>query len=175
MNGWLITSILAMYVGLLFVCAFFGERPSVKIGQRGRQFLFALTLGVYCTSWTFYGAVGSALQQGWAFLAIYLGPLLFLWFGHDAWQRLVQIRRHHSINSIADFLAARYGKSPLLAALVTVLAVISVLPYFALQLQAISLSVSVLMPEQTQPAGFDWPSMGAVSYTHLTLPTKRIV
>ena len=165
MNGWLITGVLAVYVGLLFGCAFLGERSSVKIGKRGRQFLFALTLGVYCTSWTFYGAVGSALQQGWAFLAIYLGPLLFLWFGHDAWQRLVQIRRHHSINSIADFLAARYGKSPLLAALVTVLAVVSVLPYFALQLQAISLSVSVLMPEQTQPAGFDWPSMGVFALT----------
>lgn len=165
MNGWLITSVLAIYVGLLFVCAFWGERSRLTVSARGRQFLFALTLGVYCTSWTFYGAVGAALQQGWSFLTIYLGPLLFLWFGHDIWRRLVQIRANHSMNSIADFLAARYGKSPILAALVTIFAVISVLPYFALQLQAISLSVAVMMPEQTHSDAFDWPSMGVFALT----------
>ncbi|MEC7118470.1 MAG: hybrid sensor histidine kinase/response regulator, partial [Pseudomonadota bacterium] len=165
MNGWLITGVLAGYVGLLFLCAFFGERQSARIGAQGRRVLFALTLGVYCTSWTFYGAVGSAVQQGWAFFAIYLGPLLFLWFGADLWRRLVVIRAHHSISSIADFLAARYGKSPILAAMVTLFAVIGVLPYFALQLQAISLSVSVLMPEQTSQQGFDWPSVGVFALT----------
>ncbi len=165
MNGWLITGVLATYVGLLFVCAFLGEHSRLRIGARSRRLLFALTLGVYCTSWTFYGAVGAALQQGWLFLTIYLGPLLFLWLGHDIWRRLVQIRTNHSMSSIADFLAARYGKSPVLAALVTVFAVISVLPYFALQLQAISLSVAVMMPEQTHSDAFDWPSMGVFALT----------
>lgn len=74
MNGWLITGVLATYVGLLFVCAFLGEHSRLRIGARSRRLLFALTLGVYCTSWTFYGAVGAALQQGWLFLTIYLGP-----------------------------------------------------------------------------------------------------
>lgn len=145
MNGWLVFGVLGCYVLLLFGCALIGERQNTWLGQRGRMALFSLTLGVYCTSWTYYGAVGAAVRDGISFLPIYLGPLLFLWLGRDVWQRLVRIRNRQSITSIADFIAARYGKSPKLAALVTVCAVIWILPYMALQLRAIALSVEVLM------------------------------
>ncbi|WP_410210693.1 PAS-domain containing protein [Aquirhabdus sp.] len=148
MNGWLVFGVLVLYVVLLFACAFLGERKNSWLSPRGRMWLFSLTLGVYCTSWTYYGAVGAAVRDGMSFLPIYLGPLLFLWLGRDIWQRLVQIRNRQSITSIADFIAARYGKSPKLAALVTICAVIWILPYIALQLRAVALSVDVLMSDQ---------------------------
>ena len=145
MNSWLILGVLALYVMLLFGCAFFGEKHTSRFNMRGKMLLFSLTLGVYCSSWTFYGATGAAVREGVIFLPIYLGPLLFIWFGYDIWKRLGRIRQHHSISSIADFVAARYGKSGSLAALVTILAVIAIIPYLALQLRAIALSASVIL------------------------------
>ena len=148
MNSGIIIGVLAIYIAALFACAFFGEKYASRLGQRGRMLLFSLTLGVYCSSWTFYGAVGETVRNGIGFLPIYLGPLLFLGFMYDIWQRLGKIRQHQSISSIADFIAARYGKSGALAALVTVLAVIAILPYLALQLRAVSMSTIVLLGEQ---------------------------
>lgn len=147
MNSWLILGILALYIALLFGCAFFGEKHASRLSTRGRMLLFSLTLGVYCSSWTFYGATGAAVREGVLFLPIYLGPLLFLWFGYDIWKRLGRIRQYHSISSIADFIAARYGKSGSLAALVTILAVIAIVPYLALQLHAIALSAAVILDQ----------------------------
>lgn len=147
MNSWLILGVLALYIVLLFACAFFGEKHASRLSTRGRMLLFSLTLGVYCSSWTFYGATGAAVREGIIFLPIYLGPLLFLWLGYDIWQRLGRIRQHHAISSIADFVAARYGKSGHLAALVTILAVIAIVPYLALQLRAIALSASVILEQ----------------------------
>ncbi|QBQ17490.1 response regulator [Acinetobacter haemolyticus] len=150
MNSWLILGILALYIALLFGCAFFGEKHASRLSARGRMLLFSLTLGVYCSSWTFYGATGAAVRDGILFLPIYLGPLLFIWFGYDIWKRLGRIRQYHSISSIADFIAARYGKSGRLAALVTILAVIAIVPYLALQLHAIALSAAVILEPNSQ-------------------------
>ena len=149
MNNWLIIGVLTLYIVTLFGCAFFGEKYASRLGTRGRMLLFSLTLGVYCSSWTFYGATGAAVRQGIIFLPIYLGPLLFIWLGYDIWRRIGRIRQHHSISSIADFIAARYGKSGTLASLVTVLAVIAIIPYLALQLRAVALSTSVVMPQNS--------------------------
>ena len=137
--------VLALYIALLFICAFFGEKHASRLSTRGRMFLFSLTLGVYCSSWTFYGATGAAVREGIIFLPIYLGPLLFVAVGYDIWRRLGRVRQHHAISSIADFVAARYGKSGTLASLVTILAVIAIIPYLALQLRAIALSATVIM------------------------------
>ena len=145
MNGWLIIGVLALYIALLFICAFFGEKHASRLSTRGRMFLFSLTLGVYCSSWTFYGATGAAVREGIIFLPIYLGPLLFVALGYDIWRRLGRVRQHHAISSIADFIAARYGKSGMLASLVTILAVIAIIPYLALQLRAIALSANVIL------------------------------
>ena len=147
MNSWLIIGVLILYIVLLFICAFFGEKHASRLGTRGRMFLFSLTLGVYCSSWTFYGATGAAVREGVIFLPIYLGPLLFVWFGYDIWRRLGRVRQHHAISSIADFVAARYGKSGVLASLVTILAVIAIIPYLALQLRAIALSTTVILQQ----------------------------
>lgn len=150
MNSGLIVAVLALYIVLLFGCAFFGEKYASRLSARNRMLMFSLTLGVYCSSWTFYGATGAAVREGIIFLPIYLGPLLFLWLGYDIWKRLGRIRQHHAISSIADFIAARYGKSGNLAALVTILAVIAIIPYLALQLRAIALSTSVILGQQAQ-------------------------
>ena len=152
MNSWLIIGVLALYILVLFVCAFYGEKHASRLSTRGRMFLFSLTLGVYCSSWTFYGATGAAVRDGIIFLPIYLGPLLFVGLGYDIWRRLGRVRQHHAISSIADFVAARYGKSGSLASLVTILAVIAIIPYLALQLRAIALSASVMLDHNTQLA-----------------------
>ncbi|RZG68390.1 response regulator [Acinetobacter bouvetii] len=149
MNSWLIIGVLALYIALLFICAFFGEKHASRLSTRGRMLLFSLTLGVYCSSWTFYGATGAAVREGIIFLPIYLGPLLFVALGYDIWRRLGRVRQHHAISSIADFVAARYGKSGPLASLVTILAVIAIIPYLALQLRAIALSASVILDSPT--------------------------
>ncbi|WP_151839811.1 hybrid sensor histidine kinase/response regulator [Acinetobacter soli] len=149
MNSWLIIGGLALYILVLFLCAFFGERHASRLGPRGRMLLFSLTLGVYCSSWTFYGATGAAVRDGIIFLPIYLGPLIFIWFGYDIWRRLGRVRQHHAVSSIADFIAARYGKSGALASLVTILAVIAIIPYLALQLRAVALSTAVILDQAT--------------------------
>ena len=149
MNSWLIIGVLALYIALLFICAFYGEKHASRLSTRGRMLLFSLTLGVYCSSWTFYGATGAAVREGIIFLPIYLGPLIFVGVGYDIWRRLGRVRQHHAISSIADFVAARYGKSGALASLVTILAVIAIIPYLALQLRAIALSAAVVLQQGT--------------------------
>jgi len=134
------------YVILLFALAYFSER--LAEGDRG-QFLrsplvYTLAISVYCTSWTFYGAVGSAARSGLEFFAIYLGPtLVFIgwWFGL---RKLVRIGRNQRITSVADLISSRFGKSNRLAVLVTLIAVIGTTPYIALQLKAITTSLFVI-------------------------------
>ena len=114
MNSWLIIGVLALYIALLFICAFFGEKHASRLSTRGRMFLFSLTLGVYCSSWTFYGATGAAVREGIIFLPIYLGPLIFVWVGYDIWRRLGRVRQHHAISSIADFVVEEDDDRPLI-------------------------------------------------------------
>lgn len=147
MNSWLIIAILILYIVFLFLCAFFGEKYASHLNSKGRVLLFSLTLGVYCSSWTFYGATGDAVQEGINYFAIYLGPLLFIAFGYDIWRRLGHIRQHHAIASISDFISARYGKSATLASFITILSVVGTVPYLALQLRAIAMSTATILPE----------------------------
>ena len=135
------------YVGLLFTVAYVGDQrePSEKLRWL-RPLVYSLALAVYCSSWTFYGAVGTAARTGLGFLPIYLGPLLMLLFGWRILERLVLISGEHRIVSIADFLSSRYGRAPGLAALVATVALVAAVPYVALQFKAVALSVSVLAP-----------------------------
>lgn len=133
------------YVGLLFLVAWWGDRLA-PVGQRlpGQALIYSLSLAVYCTSWTFYGAVGQAASSGWDVLAVYLGPMLmFIVFGGFL-MRLVQVAKEQNITSISDFLASRFGKTRQLATLVTLVAVIGVLPYIALQLKAVVMGFQLL-------------------------------
>src|SRR5690606_23170082 len=111
----------------------------------GRPLIYALTLGVYCTSWTFFGSVGLSAGSGLDFLPIYIGPILMLAIGWPVLMRVATTSKKQNLTSIADFIAARCGKNQGLAALVTILAVIGTLPYISLQLKAVSSSLSTLL------------------------------
>ena len=134
----------AVYLGLLFAVARFGDARA----DAGRSIIsanvYALSLAVYCTSWTFYGSVGRATSGGLSFLTIYIGPTLMLLFV-GVIVKMIRISKAQRITSIADFIASRYGKSQLLAGLVTVIAVVGVVPYIALQLKAVAASLEVLL------------------------------
>jgi Na+/proline symporter/nitrogen-specific signal transduction histidine kinase len=134
------------YVGLLFVIAYLGDRRArrSKGGLLRSPFVYTLAISVYCTSWTFYGSVGSAARNGLEYLAIYLGPtLVFIgwWF---VLRRLVRISHNQRITSVADLLSSRFGKSSRLAVLVTVIAVVGIAPYIALQLKAVTSSIRAI-------------------------------
>ncbi len=147
--GWVLLLVSLGYVGLLFGVAYLGDQrePGTKSQQRWlRPLVYSLALAVYASSWTFYGAVGTAARTGLGFLPIYLGPLLMLLFGWRILERLVLVSGEHRIVSIADFLSSRYGRAPGLAALVATVALIAAVPYVALQFKAVALSVAVLAP-----------------------------
>ncbi len=144
-RDWVLLLLAVAYVGLLFVVAYMGDRTSLyPRAPRLRPIVYGLALAVYCSSWTFYGAVGTAARNGIAYLPIYLGPLLLFVFGAGFLRRLAQVARRRKLTSIADFIGARYGKSRGLAALVALIAVIAVVPYVALQFKAVAMSFDVL-------------------------------
>jgi Na+/proline symporter/signal transduction histidine kinase len=160
MPGWLLLLVALAYVGLLFTVAWLGERhPGLAQGPRLRPAVYALALAVYCSSWTFYGAVGTAARTGLGFLPIYLGPILLLLFGWRLLERLVLASGKHRIVSIADFLSSRYGRARGLAAVVAVLAVIAAIPYFALQFKAVGMSVGVLSGRPLAAQWFTDPAL----------------
>ena len=143
--GWILMLVSLAYVALLFGIAYFGDsRPLYPTRPQLRPIVYSLALAVYCSSWTFYGAVGSAAQSSLSFLPIYLGPILLFVFGSGLLQRLIQVAKANNITSIADFISSRFGKSHALGALVTVIAVTAAVPYIALQFKAVALSVEIL-------------------------------
>jgi Na+/proline symporter/nitrogen-specific signal transduction histidine kinase len=133
------------YLGLLFAAAYFGDkRASAGRSIINSPYVYALSLAIYCTAWTFYGSVGRAVQSGPGFLTIYLGPTLTFTLGWFVLRKILRISRIHRITSIADFIASRYGKSETLGGVVTVIAVLGTVPYISLQLKAISTSFLLL-------------------------------
>lgn len=145
LHGWALFLISAAYVALLFGVATYGDRRVAVSGAPLRKpWTYGLALGVYATSWTFYGAVGRAASSGWDFLPIYLGPILLFVFGGTLLARIIRVSKRHNITSIADFIGARYGRHQSLAMLVTLVAVVGILPYIALQLKAVAVGFEVL-------------------------------
>ena len=135
-----------IYMGLLFVVATYGDRHAgSERWVRWRPTIYALSVAVYCTSWTFFGSVGLAARSGFDFLAIYLGPVLLFTLGYPFLKRIIQLAKSERITSIADFLAARYGKQQIVAIVATLILVIGTVPYIALQLKALSTSVAIIV------------------------------
>ncbi|VEF10064.1 sensory box histidine kinase/response regulator [Pseudomonas fluorescens] len=141
----LIAAVALAYMAIMFAIAFYGDRRSTPLPPRVRAWVYSLSLAVYCTSWTFFGAVGQAAEQLWSFLPIYLGPILLLVGAPWVLQKMVMISKQENITSIADFIAARYGKSQSLAVVVALICLVGVLPYIALQLKGIVLGVNLLI------------------------------
>jgi len=133
------------YVALLFAIAWMGDRKRIARNHRNVQAaIYSLSLAVYCTSWTFYGAVGSAATTGWGYLPIYLAPAMLFLFGFELIRRIAVTSRDQRITSIADYIAYRYDRSHTIAVLVTVAAVIGSVPYIALQLKGIQMGFEVI-------------------------------
>ncbi|HEX6142161.1 MAG TPA: sensor histidine kinase [Geminicoccaceae bacterium] len=146
LGGWTILLVSSAYLGLLFGVAWLGDRRA----EQGRSIInsgtvYTLSIAVYCTAWTFYGSVGRAAAGGIGFLPIYLGPTLMACLWWFLLRKMLRITKAYGITSIADFIASRYGKSALLGGLVTLIAVVGIMPYISLQLKAISVSVEVMM------------------------------
>ena len=162
------------YVLFLFAVAFAADRMALQ-GKKAwlrSPLIYTLSLSIYCTAWTFYGAVGSAARNGFEYLTIYLGPTLVMVSWWWLLRKLIRIGRTQKITSIADLISSRYGKSSLLAAGVTILAVIGTTPYIALQLQSVTLSFSVFAAEaegteQNQANLALWLSLGLALFTVL--------
>ncbi len=167
------------YLGLLFAIAFYADkRAGAGRSIIASPYVYALSLGVYATSWTFYGSVGRAASNGVGFLPIYLGPTLAAALFWLVLRKIVRISRANRITSIADFIASRYGKSAALAGIVTVIAVIGIIPYIALQLKAVSGSFLLLAsaPEVTRPAAGAGPVLADTAlYAALALALFAIL
>ena len=130
---------LIAYLALLFWIARIGDRQRFNISGWARHpLIYTLALGVYCTSWTFYGLVGTAAEKGWYYLPILLGPVLLFTLGYPLLQRIANISRQENIHSIADFITSRYGKRQSVAAIVTLIMLATTVPYIALQLKAVT-------------------------------------
>ncbi len=156
--GWIIVGTGLAYLATLFLIASWGDRVSARaaastaepgptpwLARPGvRRLLYPLTLAVYCTSWTLYGSVGLASREGWSFLTIYIGPILLFTLGMPLLARVIRLAKAHNISSVADFIAARHGKSQRVAAMVAFIALLGTVPYIALQLKAVSDSLAVL-------------------------------
>ena len=152
LNTTVVVSVALVYLAALFAIAWYGDRRA----RTGRSLIrsplvYTFSLAVYCTSWTFYGAVGTAARRGVEFITIYTGPtIVFLgwWF---LLRKIVRIAKSQRITSIADFIASRYGKSAFLGMLVTIIAMVGTMPYIALQLKAVSTSFAVLVTYTVVP------------------------
>src|ERR1700745_3722356 len=158
LQGWLIVAIALAYIGLLFMVASYGDRSRVTRASSARLLIYPLSLAIYCTSWTFFGSVGLALRTGFDFLTIYIGPMLMVGLGYPLIIRIVRPGQGQNITSIADFIAARYGKSQAVAATVALIAIIGMVPYIALQLKAVSSSVATILAQAS--AGSAQPIVG---------------
>ena len=138
-------------------CAGFGG------AGRSRLLIYPLSLAIYCTSWTFFGSVGSASRTGYEFLTIYIGPMLMVGLFSPLIARIVRLAKAQNITSIADFIAARYGKSQAVAATVALIAIVGTIPYIALQLKAVSGSLETIIAHMTFAADAARPLLGDIA------------
>jgi Na+/proline symporter/signal transduction histidine kinase/CheY-like chemotaxis protein len=175
LQGWVVVAIALAYIGLLFLVASYGDRMRVTRSASSRLLIYPLSLAIYCTSWTFFGSVGLASRSGFDFLAIYIGPLAVVGLAFPLIVRIVRLAKGQNITSIADFIAARYGKSQAVAATVALIAIVGMIPYIALQLKAVSASVATIMAEAA-PSGAAQPLLGDVAlFVALAMATFAVL
>ncbi len=172
----ILVAVCLVYVGLLFLVAFLVER---RANARALPWLrspliYTLSLSIFCTAWTFYGAVGYAVRSGWEFMTIYLGPTLVFVGWWWVLRKLVRIGKTQRVTSIADLISSRYGKSNMLGVIVTVISVVAATPYIALQLQSVTLSFAVFAstaadggPVPDKAATALWVAVGLALFTVL--------
>jgi Na+/proline symporter/nitrogen-specific signal transduction histidine kinase len=154
LQGWIIVLASFAYIGVLFAIAYYADaRKEAGRSIIANPWIYSLSLAVYATAWTFYGSVGRAASDGVGFLPIYIGPTLMIVLWWFVVRKMIRIAKLNRITSLADFTAARYGRSALIGGVVTVIAVIGILPYISLQLKAVSTSFHIVLqyPEIVMP------------------------
>src|SRR5579871_6554658 len=146
MNGTTVFLTAIGYVFLLFLIAWWGDREGRAMASgRSRAVVYALSLAVYCTSWTYYGSVGLASEHGLDFLPIYIGPILVIGLGAPFIARIANLAHAQNVTTVADFVSARYGKSQAVAAVAALIALVGSAPYVALQLKAAAPTVLMVV------------------------------
>src|SRR5262245_14399520 len=153
LHGTVIILVSFAYLGLLFAIAYYADQRADAGRPVASPYIYSLSLAVYATAWTFYGSVGRAASDGIGFLPVYIAPALMIAVWWIVMRKILRISKSNRITSLADFIASRYGKSALLGGLVTVIAVVGILPYISLQLKAVSTSFTILVqyPEVLMP------------------------
>ena len=177
LQGWVVIFVALGYIGLLFLIASYGDRVR-RLGRdsRAQLLIYPLSLAIYCTSWTFFGSVGSASRSGYEFLAIYVGPVLMIGLFAPMIARVVRLAKAQNITSIADFIAARYGKSQAVAATVALIAIIGTVPYIALQLKAVSFSLETIIAHSMPAAEVGRPLLGDMAlYVALSMAVFAVL
>ena len=180
-------SLALLYICILFAVAWWADRYSERSdGKRRRWYsrpgwrgvIYALSLAVYCSSWKFYGAVGSATEAAWSHAPIYLGHILMFLFGWPVIRRMLEVGARHRVTSIADYIGARYGKRQSLAVLVTLVATAAVLPYIALQFKALAQAWTIVggSVEEVEAIGGDTALLVAIILAVFTIlfGTRRL-
>src|SRR3954449_12291747 len=162
LQGWVVIIVALGYLGLLFLVASYGDRRRER-GSPARGLIYPLSLAIYCTSWTFFGSVGLASRTGYDFLTIYVGPVLMIGLATPLIMRVVRLAMTRYITSIADFIAARYGKHQAVAATVALIAIVGTIPYIALQLKAVSSSLSTILIHLDMTTGMPQPVLGDIA------------
>src|SRR5512136_42391 len=145
LNVELVAGVSFLYMALLFMVAYYADKRQ----EKGRSiisnpYIYSLSIAIYATAWTFYGSVGKAATTGLDFLVIYLGPSLTAFSWWFLLKKIVRISKENNITSIADFISSRYGKSQWLGAVITVIVILGIMPYIALQLKAVSTTFSII-------------------------------
>ena len=177
LQGWVVIAVALAYIGLLFLVASYGDRTR-NLGRKGRTrlLIYPLSLAIYCTSWTFFGSVGSASRTGYEFLTIYIGPALMIGLFSPLLVRIVRLAKTQNITSIADFIAARYGKGQWVAAIVALIAIIGTIPYIALQLKAVSSSLETILAHITTQGDVTRPLLGDIAlFVALSMATFAVL
>jgi len=145
LNSGVIIAFTFGYLALLFAIAWLSEKASAK-GKHisNNPYIYALSLAVYCTAWTYYGSVGRAATNGLEFLTIFIGPSLLAPLWWIVMRKIIRICKVQQISSIADFISSRYGKNITLGGVVTVFCLLGIIPYISIQIKAVSTSFDIL-------------------------------
>ncbi len=145
--GWVILASAFGYLFLLFAVASHGDRQRRRFGapDSGRPVVYALSLAIYCTSWTYFGGVGLASQRGLEFTGIYIGPILVFTLGMPVLRRIIDLAKTEKLTSVADFISARYGKNSAVGTIVALISLVGAIPYIALQLKSVSSTVTAML------------------------------
>ena len=175
MSPYTLVAIIICYVAVLYLIATWGSSES-KLAKKvsSSAFVYILSIAVYCTSWTFYGSVGLASRAGILVYCVYMGPTILLFMMWPMLRRILRVKQAYHVNSIADFISARFNQSFALAGLASVVAMVGIVPYLALQLKAINTSFGIMIGDTSYGSGFTWVIWAGVAIFTIAFGVRHV-